>query len=155
MLTGFRRDRPIRIHLLRIYLEDLRWLLERSSFVISNFTYEFANGGHALKGENFQGSNFPFSRLNHSFLKIKMKRKNFKEHSTAFKAACGELDAEKLSFEDETMNLRRTQEAMPLKLKIAHFGRQTFREFVKHFLECYGKEISLFYCGFTLWYLFH
>ena len=79
-----------------------------------------------LEGENFQGSNFPFSRLSHSFLKIKMKRLKCKEHSTAFKVACGELDAEKLSFEDETMNLRRTQEAMPLKLKIAQFGQRTF-----------------------------
>ena len=74
VLIGFRRDRPIRIRLLRIYLEDLRGVLERSSFVISNFTFEFANSGRALEGENFQGSNFPFSRLSHSFLKIKMKR---------------------------------------------------------------------------------
>ena len=53
------------------------------------------------------------------------------------------------------MNLRRTQEAMPLKLKIAQFRRRTFWEFIKHFSERYGKEISLFYCGLTLWYLFH
>ena len=67
MLIGFRRDRPIRIRLLRIYLEDLGGVLERSSFVISNFTFEFANGGRALEGENFQGSNFPFSRLSQLF----------------------------------------------------------------------------------------
>ena len=49
------------------------------------------------------------------------------------------------------MNLRRTQEAMPLKLKIAQLT-----DFLRIYQAlCYGKEISLFYCGFTLWYLFH
>ena len=56
----------IRICLWCIYLVGV---LEKSGFVISNFTYEFPNGSHTLKDQNFQ-----VLWKKHSFLEIEMKR---------------------------------------------------------------------------------